>query len=272
MPKIKAGDIQINYERNGKGQPLLLITGIGYGKWFWHKIVPGLAEKFQVITFDNRGAGETGKPAGPYTISMMANDTANLLEALELENVHIMGHSLGGFIAQELGVYRPDLVNRLILASTNFGGKKVVPTTPEAYKILTNRQGDPVELVRRGIAVACAPGFEERQPQVVQELLNYRFTGPVPAEQFSAQVAAGEGTSALTDQQVNERMAALRMPVLVLFGEEDRVVPPENAVLMAEKLPDARVKIIPNTGHIFPIEDPEATIQAMVEFLSEGEA
>ncbi|MBI5030604.1 MAG: alpha/beta hydrolase [Chloroflexi bacterium] len=267
MPHVNANGINIAYEITGTGHPLVFITGVGYGKWFWHKVIPGLAEKFQVITFDNRGAGDSDKPDGPYTVPMMAADTAGLLDALNIKGAYVMGHSLGGYIAQELIVTRPDLIDKLILASTNFGGTKVIPITPEAMKVLTDRSGDPVELVKRGISIACAPGFSDRQPQVVQELLQYRFTNPVPPAQYAAQVAAGAGTMAYTDEIVDARMKAIQVPTLLLFGEFDNVVPPGNADLMAQKIASARIKIIPNTGHIFPIEDPATTVQAIIEFL-----
>ncbi|MBI5300565.1 MAG: alpha/beta fold hydrolase [Chloroflexi bacterium] len=267
MPKIHANGIDLYYEIHGAGTPLVLIAGVGYGNWFWHKIVPGLAKHFQVITFDNRGAGESDKPAGPYTIAQMGADTAGLLDALDITRANVLGHSLGGFIAQELMVTRPDLVAKLILASTNFGGSQVIPITPEAMRVLTDRSGDPAELVKRGIALATAPGFAERQTQTAQELLQYRFTNPVPPAQYAAQVAAGAGTMAYTDEIVNARMRAIQAPTLILFGEFDRVVPPGNAELMARKIVDARVVILPGVGHIFPIEDPTATVNVIKEFL-----
>jgi pimeloyl-ACP methyl ester carboxylesterase len=267
MPKVQANDGVIAYEIQGKGHPLLLISGVGYGAWFWHKVIPGLAERYQVISFDNRGAGESDKPDGPYTVPMMAADAAALLDALGVKNCYVLGHSLGGFIAQELVISRPDLVEKLILASTNYGGARVIPITQEAIDVLTNRQGDPVELIRRGINIACAPGYIERQQKVVQELVQYRFTNPVPPLQYQAQVLAGAGMGALSDEQVDQRMQAIKVPTLVLFGEHDKVVPPGNADLMAQKIIRARIEIIPNTGHIFPIENPEKTVEIIKDFL-----
>jgi len=161
---------------------------------------------------------------------------------------------------------RPDLVGSLILASTNFGGNEVIPITAEALAVLTDRSGAPAELVRRGIEIAAAAGFAERQPDMAEALMEYRFTVPVPGPQYSAQVMAGAGMSLLTADQVNERMSAMKMPVLILFGEEDGVVPPGNARLMADKISGARTQIIPGTGHIFPIENPGATAAAVIEF------
>jgi pimeloyl-ACP methyl ester carboxylesterase len=267
MPTLQANNITLAYEQQGSGPHLVLITGLGYGGWFWHKVVPGLARHFTVTTFDNRGSGGSDKPAGPYTVEMMAADTAGLLDALNITNATILGHSLGGYLAQQLIYTRPDLVGRLILASTNSGGLKVIPITAEALEVMTNRQGDPIELIRRGIRVATAPGFLEAQPDVVQELINYRLGGPVPPAAYTAQVMAGAGTAAWSDSLVDAHLAAIRVPTLILFGEHDRVVPPGNAGLLAAKIPQAQVKILPNTGHLFPIEDPPATVAAITEFL-----
>jgi len=270
MPKVNSNGIQLHYQIHGEGHPLLLIAGVGYGAWFWEKIIPGLADHYQVISFDNRGAGKSAQPEGPYTVSMMAEDTIGLLEELGGEAVYLLGHSLGGFIAQEVVVRRPDLVSKLILASTNYGGTKVIPITPEALEVLTSREGDPVELVRRGIEISAAPGFADKQPDLVRELTDYRFTNPVPPPQYQAQVNAGAGMGALTEKQVEKRMGGIDVPVLILFGAHDRVVPPGNAELMAEQISDAKIKILPEAGHIFPIEDPAGTVQAVHSFLSEN--
>ncbi len=267
MPTIQSNGINLAYDVRGSGPALVLVTGVGYSQWFWSKLVPELTQRLLVVTFDNRGAGESDKPAGPYTVPMMADDTEGLLDALNLKGACIMGHSLGGFIAQELAITRPDLVSRLILASTNYGGQRVIPITPEAMKVLTDRSGDPIELVKRGIRIACAPDFEERHPEVVQELVNYRLTNPVPPAQYAAQVAAGAGMSVFSDETVDERMSKLTMPVLILFGEHDNVVPPGNAELMRDKIAGAQVKIIPGGGHMFPIECPVATAQAILQFM-----
>ncbi len=266
MPKVHTNGIDLYYEIHGTGPLLVLIAGVGYGLWFWHKIAPALAGHFQVITFDNRGAGQTDKPDGPYTVPMMAADTAGLLDALGIQRAAVLGHSLGGYIAQELVLARPELVGRLILAATNHGGPNAIPITAEALEVLTNREGDPVELVKRGIAVAAAPGFVERYPDVAQELLAYRLTNPVPPAQYQAQVMAG---AAMATTSFEDRLHEIRVPTLVLFGEHDKVVPPGNAELLARKIPGAQVKLLPGVGHIFPVEDPDATVAALLDFLTD---
>ncbi len=274
MPKAHANGIDIYYEftRSSKGKhdrfgdPLLLIAGLGYGMWMWHKMIPGLAEHVPVIAFDNRGAGQTDKPDGPYNVQMLAADTAGLLDALGIERAHVMGHSMGGFIAQELALGHPDLVDKLILSATNFGGPHHIPVTDEAMAVLTDRSGDPVELVKRGIAVACAPGFAEASPDVVEELIAYRLSNPVPPTQYQAQVAVGLALLE-ADACFEHRLKDVAAPTLIIFGEHDKVVPSGNAELLAGQLPNSTIEIIPNAGHLFPIEQPAEAAQVVVDFL-----
>jgi pimeloyl-ACP methyl ester carboxylesterase len=189
------------------------------------------------------------------------------MDALGIRAAAVMGHSLGGYIAQRLVASRPELVDRLILASTNSGGSRVIPITAEAVKVMTDRSGDPLELIRRGIAIAAAAGFAERQPERAQALIDYRQSGAVSPAAYAAQVMAGAGTAAWSDAQVEAHMAAIRVPALILFGEEDKVVPPGNAALLAARIPGGRVQILPGAGHIFPVEAPEAAADAIGDFL-----
>ena len=160
MPKIQTNNIELYYETyGGGGKPLVLISGLGYSNWQWHKMVPLLAKHFQVITFDNRGVGQSDKPAGPYTAGMLARDTVGLLDALKIEKAIIAGHSMGGFIAQAIALDFPQRVEKLILCSTNFGGPNHVPVTPEAMKVLTDVSSDALTRFKNGLAVSTAPDW-----------------------------------------------------------------------------------------------------------------
>ncbi len=266
MPKVHANGIDINYEIHGAGEPLILIAGLGYDLWMWHKMVPGLAEHFRVLVFDNRGAGGTGKPAGPYTAQMLAADTAELMEALDIQNAAVMGHSMGGFIAQELVLSRPDLVTKLILSATNFGGPRHVPVTQEALAVLTDTQSDPIERLRRGILISCAPSFSERHPEIVEEWLAYRLQNPILPAPYQAQMAIGLGLMA-EEACFEHRLEDVQAPTLILFGEHDKVVPPANADLLAKEIADSQIQILPDAGHFFPFEVPDAANAAVVDFV-----
>jgi pimeloyl-ACP methyl ester carboxylesterase len=265
MPKATANGIEIYYETHGQGQPLVLISGIGYSSWQWHRMVPLLAGNFQVITFDNRGVGQTDKPEGPYTAHMLAADTVGLLDALGIEKAIVMGHSMGGFIAQALALEFPHKVEKLVLCSTNFGGPHHIPVTPEAMKVLTDVSSDPVTRFKNGLYISTAPGWAEKNPQMIQEWVEWRAANPIEPAPYQAQLAIGLGL--LQEEAAFEnQLHRIKIPTLILFGEYDMVVPPANASLLSEKIANSKVVILPNAGHFFPIEVPGAASQAVIEF------
>lgn len=264
MPTINANGIGIGYEVHGNGRPLVLIAGLGYSRWMWRRMIPGLAEHFQVVAFDNRGMGASDKPPGPYTAEMLAADTAVLIESLGLENAIIMGHSMGGFVAQALVLARPDLVGALVLSATNFGGPNHLPVTPAALAVLLDMSADPVTRFKNGLGVSTAPGFPEQNPVIIEEWLAWRVANPIEPAPYQAQLAIGLG---LAQTGFEERLTAVSCPTLLLFGEHDQVVPPGNADLLAAKIPTSIIQILPDAGHFFPIETPNAAVTAIVEWI-----
>lgn len=265
MPKVTTNGIELYYETHGTGQPLVLICGLGYPLWQWHKMVPFLAEHFQVITFDNRGVGQSDKPAGPYTAQMLAADTAGLLDALGIEKAIIAGHSMGGFVAQSLALDFPSKVEKLILCSTNFGGPHHVPVTAEAMKVLSDVTSDALTRFKNGLAVSTAPGWAEKNPEMIDAWVKWRVANPIEPAPYQAQFAIG--LSLMAEAAAFEsQLPRLNLPTLILFGQHDKVVPPANASLLAEKIAGSKVLIFPDAGHFFPIEIAEAASRAIVEF------
>ena len=265
MPKITTNGIELYYETHGAGQPLVLISGLGYPLWQWHKMVPFLAEHFQVVTFDNRGVGQSDKPAGPYTAQMLAADTAGLLDALDIENAIIAGHSMGGFIAQAMALDFPQKVKKLILCSTNFGGPHHVPVTAEAMKVLTDVTSDALTRLKNGLVVSTAPGWAEKNPEMIEAWIQWRVANPIEPAPYQAQLAIGLGL--MTEAAAFEnKLPRLNVPTLILFGAHDKVVPPENASLLAEKISGSKVVILPDAGHFFPIEIAEAASRTITDF------
>lgn len=265
MPKLKSNDIELYYEIHGEGRPLVLISGLGYSSWQWHKMVPLLAEKFKVIIFDNRGVGQSSKPAGLYTAAMLAADTAGLLDALQIEKAVIVGHSMGGFVAQALALDFSDRVEKLILCSTNFGGPHHVPVTQEAMKVLTDVSSDAQTRFKNGLLVSTAPGWAEKNPQMIEEWIRWRVANPIEPAPYQSQMAVGLGLLPEAASFEN-KLARLNVPTLILTGAHDKVVPPANADLLSQKIAGSRVIIFPDAGHFFPIEIAEAASQAIMDF------
>lgn len=266
MPEININSISLFYEIHGSGSPLVLINGLAYDLWMWHKMVPFLAQHFQVITFDNRGAGQSDAPKGPYSADMLADDLAGLLDGLGIPQAAIFGHSMGGFIAQAFVLKYPAKVSKLILSATNFGGPRHVPITQEAMAVLMDISGDPAARLRRGILVSCAPGYSDTNADFVEEWVNYRLAHPLNPEAYQAQLAIG---LALISEEASfeKKLSAVQVPTLILFGEHDKVVPPANAPLLAQAIPHAQIAILPNAGHFFPFEAPEPASRVVTQFL-----
>lgn len=266
MPTVRANGINIEYEIDGSGEPLLLIAGLGYSRWMWHKMVPALAQEFKVITFDNRGVGGSDKPKGPYTAQLLAADTAALLSALDIESAAVMGHSMGGYVAQALALEYPYLIDKLILSATNFGGSNHIRITQEALVVLMDTRGDPLERLRNGIAVSTAPGFPEKKPAVVDEWIAHRAANPLHPEGYEAQLAIG--LNLFSDENCFEpRLHEIDAPTLILFGKHDRVVPIGNAELLARRIRNSSVTILPDAGHLYPLETPDEAVTAVTDFL-----
>jgi 3-oxoadipate enol-lactonase len=263
MPTLQSNGITLEYDVEGAGPPLVLISGLGYGRWCWRSLVPLLSRSFRVVTFDNRGAGGSEKAPGPYSTPMMAADTLGLMGALGIERAHVVGHSLGSLIAQRMALSAPDRIGGLVLVSSTFGGPKCVPIPPAALKSMTDRSGEPEAVIERGLRIAFPPGYAERNPAIFQEVTAYRMTFPVPGAQYTAQVMAGAGhdTEALLHQ--------VRSPTLIVTGDQDLVVPAGNAELLRARIPKAMVEVLPGIGHMVPVEVPEQLAAMLKRFLGE---
>jgi pimeloyl-ACP methyl ester carboxylesterase len=268
MPTVSVNSITLAYETHGSGEPLVLISGLGYDRWQWHKMVPGLLAHFTVIVFDNRGVGQTDKPDGPYTAQMLADDTAGLIQALGYQRAHVMGHSMGGYIAQALALSHPATINKLILASTNFGGPHHIPVTPEAMAVLTDVKSDAATRFKNGLVVSTAPGYADKNSDMIDAWLKWRVQNPIEPAAYQAQLAIGlalYAESACFEGKLKDVTAS----TLILFGAHDKVVPPGNADLLAREIPHSTIELLPDAGHFFPIETPDAANAAVIKFLRE---
>jgi pimeloyl-ACP methyl ester carboxylesterase len=246
--------VKIAWERQGTGAPLLLVHGLGYARWGWEPVVPGLAESFDVLLFDNRGIGESDAPPGPYTVAELAGDALQVLNEAGVERAHVLGTSLGGMVAQELALAVPERVDRLVLACTTPGGPESFPMPEQTVKLMTSGA-----TLRQFVENALAP---DPDTEIVERILRHRQATAQPFEAWSAQAAAGATFDAL------ERIERIAAPTLVLHGTEDAVVDSRNTTLLALRIPDARVELFPGGGHLFFWEQPERFVEVVTEFLT----
>jgi 3-oxoadipate enol-lactonase len=248
-------DVKIVHEETGSGAPLLLIQGLGYARWGWEPLVGPLAESYRVITFDNRGVGDSDAPPGPYDTATMAADAVGVLDALGIEKAHVMGASLGGMIAQMVALEHPDRVDRLVLACTTPGGD-AHPMPRVTVRLFAEAADLPQEeSVRRFTANALGTTGP------LEAIVARRLSRPQDPFAWNAQAVAAQGHDATA------RLGEITAPTLVLHGTADRVVDPRNAELLGERITDARVELLPDLGHLFFWDDPDRTAELVRGFL-----
>lgn len=264
MPYAIINKIRMHYEVAGQGPPVLLISGLSSPGVDWGLQVKALAGQFQVVTFDNRGVGETDLPPEPvYTVGQMADDAAALLRHLKLTRAHVVGVSMGGTIAIELALRHPRLVRSLVLAATWGEADARFLHTIESWMSLAFRV--PVEERYRYVFYPWlfSPEFFARKENVeaaFQRALAYPHRTKAEAIERQARgILAWNGTRV-------KRLPALRVPVLVLAGKDDIVTPPPFARALARLIRRARLVVL-DGGHGFFIERAEAFNRVVLRFL-----
>jgi len=253
--------VDLYYERAGAGPPMLLVMGLGMNATGWWRTIPVLALGFTVLSFDNRGVGRSGRPPGPYSIAQMADDAVAVLDAAGVEAAHVYGVSLGGMIAQEIALRRPERVLRLVLAATTPGGEHAVAPAAESLAFFQRRGQMPAEeAVWASVPYNYAARTRRDGGQRIAEDIAQRLRFPIEPEPYVAQLAAALGHDAY------ERLGAVSHPTLVLHGAEDRMVHPDNARLLAERIPAAQLQLWEQTGHLLFTDEPRVD-PAVSEFL-----
>jgi 3-oxoadipate enol-lactonase len=250
---------KIYWDDQSKGEPVLLIMGLGYPSYLWHRMRPVLNERYRTIALDNRGSGQSDTPAGPYPIGLMASDAAAALDAAGVESAHVFGLSMGGMIAQEFALQYPARVRSLILGCTAPGGPNAVRAEKQVTEVLMARNMSPEEAAR-----AMRPFiYDSATPldRVEEDMAIRRQWFPKP-EGYMAQV---QGIFAWEAYSRLERIAAR---TLVIHGLSDQLVPAGNGELIAGKIPGAKLVMLPQASHIFTTDQPEASRHAVMDFLT----
>ena len=259
MPFAENDGVKIYWEETGKGEPVLLIMGLGWTSHMWHRTRDVLATKYQVITFDNRGVGRSDVPPGPYPIATMAADAAAVLDAAGAKSAHLYGISMGGMIAQEFTLQYPARVKSLILGCTAAGGPAAVQPAPEVLQVLMRRGMKPEEAIEAIDPFIYDPGTS---PELLAEDRKLRIEWYPTADGYIGQLQGILGWEAYS------RLSQIAVPTLVIHGESDQLIPAGNAKLLADRIPNAKLLMIPQASHIFPTDQPKIADQALLTFLS----
>jgi 3-oxoadipate enol-lactonase len=260
MPFAENDGVKIYWEETGEGQPILLIMGLGWVSYMWHRTRAALAPKYRVITLDNRGVGRSDVPTGPYPIATMAADAAAVLDAAGVTSAHIYGISMGGMIGQEFTLQYPARVKSLVLGCTAAGGAMAVQPGPEVLQILMRRGMAPQEAIEAIDPFIYDPGTSR---ELIEQDRKLRLEWYPTAEGYLSQL---QGIMAW---EAYSRLPQIAAPTLVIHGEGDQLIPAANGKLVAERIPHAKLVLISHASHIFPTDQPKITDQALLSFLSE---
>jgi pimeloyl-ACP methyl ester carboxylesterase len=265
MPTVKANGIEMYYEISGSGPPLTLIMGLGCSLRQWQWMVPVFAESFQVIAFDNRGVGRSGKPDMEYTTEMFADDTCALLKALGVDKTHVLSASVGGMIAQKFALKYPDMVDRLVLGCTMPNFYHLSPT-PEDLQSMQESQVLPLEeSVETMMRLFLTEQFFADKPDQVARLkevmmIEKEEQGP---DAFLLQLGA-----AMNHDTINE-VKDIKVPTLMITGDLDPMAPIENARFLAGQIPNSTLAEIPGIKHAFWVEKFQEACEIIIKFLKQ---
>jgi 3-oxoadipate enol-lactonase len=250
--------VKIAWERRGAGPPLLLVQGIGLAHSGWGPALDLLAERFEVIAYDNRGIGDSEASPGPYSVAMLAGDAVQVLEEAGVSRAHVLGASLGGLVAQHLAAEHRERVDRLVLCCATPGRSEALPVPEPTLRLLAEAASlDRETAIARFTRNALSADASD---QLVAEIVRLRLAKPQDVAAWGAQVAAGAGFDGV-------ELGDVVAPTLVLHGSEDNVVDSPSSALLAQGIPGARLRAL-DGGHMFWWEAPEEFARVVAEFLA----
>ena len=259
----KVNGIKIAYRVQGDGPPLVLIMGYRLNSMAWPaNFIEQLARRFTVITLDNRGTGLSDKPVRGYAIANMARDVARVLDELGIAQVHLLGYSMGGAIAQEFVRQFPARVSSLILCATMAGGSRAKYATSSALATMRDLDGlSPEQAARRIWRVTYSPGYLEHHRDLAEKQTRREVALPTPLH------AADLQFQAFAEFDGSKALGEIRCPTLILTGDLDELIPAQNAVMMSKLIQGAELVVISGCGHRVLWEATQSCVDLLAEFL-----
>jgi pimeloyl-ACP methyl ester carboxylesterase len=257
MPTLVREGVPIYWEEHGAGPPLLMVQGFGFTLDMWHRVLPHLTPHRRVIVFDNRGVGRTGAVAKTFTLEDMADDAMVVLTAAGIDRSDVFGISMGGLIAKTIGLRHPNRIRRLVLGCTSIAG----PGGQNRQR-LVERADLPLEEALRFLVPVTYDAATD--PSVIEADLDIRRRNYPSRNGYHGQLDA-----LLSYTCTAEELHGLTMPVLVIHGESDRMVPLASGQALAAAIPGARMSVIPHASHVFFSEQPEVAARLILQFLDE---
>lgn len=263
MPSMKVNDIELYYEIHGEDNRdwMVLIMGLGFDISGWQFQVPEFAKEYKVLVFDNRDVGRSDKSDVPYSMKTMADDTVRLMDQLGIKKAHIVGSSMGGFIAQEMAVNYSERVRSLSLVSTS-AYYTMYLTLADVIKELKEKGVSEELVIKMNLLFGVTDDFlrnEELVKMVIDMMLNYPY--PQPLEAYIRQ------HQACREFDARDKLHKISVPTMVLVGNQDVALPPSYSKELAEKIPSANLVVLDGGGHGFNFEIPDKFNKAVLDFV-----
>lgn len=249
--------------REGEGEPLVLIHGVGMDLAMWDPVVAHLAPDRSVIRYDMQGHGGSAKPQGPYRLADFVTQLETLLDDLGVETTDLVGFSMGALVAQGFALAFPARVRRLVLLNGVFDRSPAERAAIEA-RVGEVLKGGYAASIEAAIDRWFTPGFRSRRPEILAAVRERMRANDLPA------YAAAYAVFGTADRELAERIHRLAMPVLVATGAEDQRSTAAMAEALAAKLPEGRCHLIPGQRHLTPLEIPEELAMLIEDFLAEA--
>jgi pimeloyl-ACP methyl ester carboxylesterase len=263
MPKVRVNGIEMFYVEAGQGDPVVLVMGFGGDHLAWGFQFQALAAKYRVVAFDNRGAGQSDAPDLPYSMAMMAADTAGLMDALGIERAHVVGVSMGGMIAQQLALDHPARVRSLHLGCTMARPDAYMRALLESWREM--RRSLEREAMLRAVGLwLFSPSTYRQRPDFVELIYQNALANPFP-QTLTGFIRQGD---AIATHDTTARLGALACPTLVTVAEDDILVPPRFSRELAGLIPGATLRVLPGAGHAYFWEEPEHFNGLCLEFIA----
>lgn len=262
MAKIELNGLQFYYEEEGKGHPLILISGFTTDLSAWALIRKELASHYHLYMLDNRGSGRTDTPDLPYTIDLMADDVKAFIEALHLSKPHMLGHSMGGAIAQTIAYKYPHLINHLILATTIIK-MHTAPQFALHYFLKMRSLGIGKDDLFEGIMPWLFSSHYLQNTQQLSKLIEFAESYP-----YSQSLIGEKRQLEALDHFNSEKWyRKISMPTLIIEGAQD-IMSPGDSKKLAAGIPGAQLVTMSDQAHMPHIEKPQEFIQTILRFLS----
>ena len=265
MAILKNKNAEIYYEIRGEGKPLIFLAGLASDSQSWSTVMNRLSKEFMLIMPDNRGCGRTSCPLDEITIQGMADDVIALMDHLNIEKADLLGHSMGGYVAQQLCLDHPDRFDKLILAaSSSFTNKRNKALLNDLVKY--RKDGMDLREWFRCLFfwIFSRQFFEDEKMLDLSLTYSVEYPFPQSLEQFIMQVQA------LNSFDISERLKEIHHPALILCGKDDLLFNPYESIQVLSEIPASEVALIENAAHAIHTEQPEAFVKEVVAFLEKA--